>query len=161
MRFVLAIFLSIGIFLPLHASPHPEEDKAAIEQAISNWDRAWKIKDPLLASRDYASDADWTNAFGMIRKGQVEIEATLKEVFALPFVMAGESATSGQDVRFLDQNTALVLTRVKRSGQLDPENKNIGNRQTSHLRVFSRRDGRWQIVSHLISDARSTETAKQ
>ena len=161
MRFVLAIILSLGISLPLHAFPHSEEDKAEIEQAISNWDRAWKIKDPVLASQDYSKDADWTNAFGMIRKGQGEIEATLKEVFALPFVMAGDSTTSEQEVRFMDQNTALVLTRVKRSGQLDPENKSIGNRQTSHLRVFSRLDGRWQIVSHLISDARSTETGKQ
>lgn len=161
MRLALALFLSLGISLlsPAHASQ--DDDKAAIEQAIANWDKAWKVKDPALASRDYARDADWTNAFGMVRNGREEIEATLKEVFALPFVMAGDSTTADQDIRFLGQDTALVLTRVKRSGQLDPRNESIGLRQTSHLRAFSRIDGAWLIVSHLISDARSTETGKQ
>lgn len=161
MRYLLAMLLSMGVLFPLHASSSPETDKVAIQQVISNWDRAWKIKDPVLAARDYAKDADWTNAFGMTRKGQAQIEATLKDVFALPFVMAGESSTSQQEIRFLGPDTALVLTRVTRAGQLDPGNKSLGTRQTSHLRVLSRVDGRWQIVSHLISDARSTATGKQ
>ncbi len=111
MRFALLLILVLG--MPVSVFGGSNEDKAAIEQAVANWDRAWKIKDPALAARDYAEDADWTNAFGMVRKGQTDIEATLTEAFALPFVMAGDSQTVKQDVRFLDKNTALVLTRVQ------------------------------------------------
>lgn len=159
MRAVLLFLMLIS--LPFSTFADQKEDKAAIEQAIANWDHGWKIKDPALAARDYATDADWTNAFGMTRTGQAEIESTLKEVFALSFVMAGDSQTVKQGVRFLDSDTALVLSRVQRAGQLNTDGRELGTRQTSHLRVFSRIEGKWQIVSHLISDARSTETGKQ
>ena len=153
---ILALFLQAPV---LAADEHA--DRAAIEKAIHHWNTAWDTKDSALAAQDYAADADWTNAFGMVRKGRAEIQATLAEVFALPFVMAGDSETVDQSIRFLGPDTALVLTRVQREGQKNPGQQSIGTRHTSHLRVFSRIDGRWQIVSHLISDARDRETGKQ
>src|SRR5690606_25137795 len=70
-----------------------DKDRLQIEQAIENWNKAWQTKDYRLAAQDYSEEADWTNAFGMSRKGRTEIEQTLKEIFALPFVMEGESKT--------------------------------------------------------------------
>ena len=52
-------------------------DKAAIRQAIANWDAGWKEFNAELASQDYADDADWTNAFGRSRKGKAEIQKFL------------------------------------------------------------------------------------
>lgn len=157
---VLLLILLAGA--PALAEPTgTSRDQAAIQAAIVRWDHAWESKDAVLAARDYAEDADWTNAFGMIRKGRSAIQATLTEVFALPFVMAGSSETVGQEIRFLGPDTALVLTRVRRAGQQLPDGQALGTRQTNHLRVFSRIEGRWQIVSHLISDARDRETGKQ
>jgi uncharacterized protein (TIGR02246 family) len=139
----------------------PKSDQALIEQAIENWNKAWQTKDSRLAAQDYSDDADWTNAFGMKRKGRADIEKVLAEVFALPFVMAGQSKTVEQSVRFINPDVALVLTRVERVGQRVPSGAELGTRQTSHLRVLVKSKGQWKIISHLISDARDTEQQRR
>ena len=133
------------------------KDRLQIEQAIENWNRAWQTKDYRLAAQDYSEEADWTNAFGMSRKGRYEIEQTLKEVFALPFVMEGESRTVGQTMKPLGKDFVAVFTRVEREGQKLSSGEPLATRRTSHLRVFAK-SKTWQIVSHLISDARETNT---
>jgi len=132
------------------------EDKKAIERAYQNWYTAWKTKDYKLASQDYSDDAIWVNAFGMRRVGREEIEITLKRVFDMANVTAGKSKTVEKTVRFIDPDIALVTSRVERIGQQTRAGKEF-TRKTSHLRVFVKSAGKWQIVSHLISDARSKE----
>jgi uncharacterized protein (TIGR02246 family) len=132
----------------------PAGERAAIEAVVVNWNRGWQTKDARLAAQDYSDDADWTNAFGMTRKGRAEIEKFLTKVFALPDVMAGRGKTVGQSIRFLNPDMALVVTRVERTGQRTPSGEDLGTRRTSHLRVLSKTSGGWRIVSHLISDAR-------
>ena len=132
-------------------------DEAAVRAAIARWDKAWATKDAALGAQDYADDAHWVNAFGMERKGRAAIGDTLKEVFALPFVMTGQSEPMIDDVRLLDDEVAIVESKVERRGQTLPSGEQLGMRRTSHLRVFQKRDGRWVIVSHLISDARDRE----
>lgn len=134
-----------------------EEDRKAIEQAYENWYRAWEIKDAKLAAQDYADNAVWINAFGMKRNGQKEIEKTLEQVFSMDFVMAGESKTVEKTITFLKPDVAIINSRVEREGQKSPSGEQMLTRQTSHLRVFVKTDGKWQIVSHLISDARDRE----
>ena len=138
-----------------------KSDQSLIEQVVENWNTAWQTKDAKLAAQDYSDDADWTNAFGMKRKGRAEIEKILGEVFSLPFVMAGQSETANQSIRFIKPDVALVITRVERAGQRTPSGAELGTRQTSHLRVLMKSGGRWRIVSHLISDARDTERREQ
>ena len=94
------------------------------------------------------------------RIGRAEIEKVLAEVFALPFVMAGESTTVEQSVKFIKPDVALVITRVERKGQQVASGTALGTRQTSHLRVLVGSGKEWKIVSHLISDARDTEQEK-
>ena len=134
-----------------------KRDQAAVEQTVANWNKAWQTKDAKLAAQDYSNDADWTNAFGMKRKGRAEIEKILTEVFSLPFVMEGESKTAEQSVRFIKPEVALVATLVERAGQRTPSGAELGLRRTHHLRVLMRSEGRWEIVSHLISDARDAQ----
>lgn len=134
----------------------PAHDRKAIEQTISNWETAWKTKNAKLAAHDYSADADWTNAFGMTRRGRTEIEALLEEVFLLPFVMAGESETASQSIRRLAPELVLVITRVERAGQLSSGGEEIGVRHTTHHRILQKTGDQWHIVSHLISDARET-----
>lgn len=135
-------------------------DRASVIEAIERWDQAWKSKDSRLGAQDYSDDAHWVNAFGMRRTGRAAVEQTLKEVFALPFVTAGESQTVHHDVRFLKPDVAVVATAVERRGQLTPDGEELGVRHTSHLRVFQRHEGHWQIVSHLISDARDRQAPR-
>lgn len=135
-------------------------DRDSVVEAIERWDQAWKSKNARLGAEDYSDDTYWVNAFGMHRTGRAAVEQTLKEVFALPFVAAGESQTVNHDVRFLRPDVAVVATTVERRGQLTPDGEQLGVRHTSHLRVFQRPQGRWQIVSHLISDARDRQSRR-
>ena len=131
------------------------DDKKAIEAAYQNWYTAWETKDYNLAAQDYSDDAIWVNAFGMKRTGQSEIEKALKEVFGMDFVMAGKSKTVEKTIKFVKPDVALVTSRVEREGQKSPSDEKMDVRKTSHLRVFVKTKGKWQIVNHLISDARN------
>ena len=83
----------------------------------------------------------------------------LKQVFALDFVMAGESRTVEKEITFVRPDVALLTNRVERVGQKTAAGAEF-TRSTSHLRVFVKSDGRWEIVNHLISDARSRGRAE-
>lgn len=159
MKIISVVFIAMSLLNAPSAAqvPTSKSDQAAVEQVIENWNRAWQTKDAKLAAQDYSIDADWTNAFGMKRKGRVEIEKVLAEVFSLPFVMEGQSKTAEQSVRFLKPDVALVVTRVERAGQRTPTGAELGIRQTGHLRVLVKSKKRWEIVSHLISDARNPQ----
>jgi uncharacterized protein (TIGR02246 family) len=159
MKRITAVFIAMALLSVVSVAQvtTAKSDQALIEQVIENWNKAWQTKDAKLAAQDYSDDADWTNAFGMKKKGRAEIEKMLAEVFSLPFVMAGQSRTAEQSVRSIKPDVALVVTRVERAGQRTSSGLELGTRQTSHLRVLMKSDGGWKIVSHLISDARDTE----
>ncbi len=162
MRIILVLLLAIYCAcIAAKAGQKLAAEREQIEAVISNWDRGWEEKNPKLAAQDYAEDADWINAFGMAVKGRGEIEQVLARVFSYDFVMAGETTTVEQDIRFTDGSTALVLTYRERTGQRNPDGSPLGTRKITHLRVFVRSEGEWKIVSHLISDARDRETGKQ
>jgi uncharacterized protein (TIGR02246 family) len=152
---VFVTFLLAGVALAQGTTPM--SDSQLFEKVIENWNQGWLKKDAKLAAKDYSDDADWTNAFGMKKKGRAEIQQFLTEVFSLPFVMAGQSKTAEQSVRMVTPNVAIVTTRVERVGQLTPTGEQLGTRQTSHVRVLLKAGNEWKIISHLISDARDPE----
>ena len=82
------------------------------------------------------------------------IEALLKEVFQLPFVMAGNTDYEYHDLRMLAEDVILLRSRAIRAGQQLPDGTVQQPRRINHLRVFVKRDGRWVISSHLIGDER-------
>ena len=154
-RVPLVASVLIMLFLASGArATERQADINAITAAIDQWNRGWQNKDPKLAASAYSDDADWTNAFGFYKRGRAEIEAFLKEVFQLQFVMNADSSVADQVVRFLSDDVAAVRTRIERKGQTTPDGQPLGTRHTHHLRVFHKQDGRWLLVSHLISDAR-------
>lgn len=154
MTLFLSLLTLVGCALMPGASAR-EQDEQAIAAVIETWNQGWKDKDAKLAASGYSDDADWTNAFGMPAKGRGEIEKVLAHVFGLPFVMAAtQSQAKEQHIRFPTEDVALVRTEVERKGQKTADGQLLGTRQTHHLRVLSRTDEGWKIVSHLISDAR-------
>ena len=153
--FTLLLLLTCGALSVRAQSVASAADSAAIMEAIDHWERAWENHDPALATVDYATDADWTNAFGMRRIGRANIKALVSEVFALPFVMAGRTRYDYHDLRFLNSQIAILRSLALREGQQLPDGSVEETRRTNHLRVFSKRGGRWVIVSHLIGDART------
>lgn len=145
---------------PTSGTPDRAAATERIESIVDDWSRAWVVEDPVPAASGYSDDAEFTNAFGFHRTGREAIEAYLTEVFAMDFVMAGDSREVFREVDFLGPDVALRRSKVERTGQTTSEGESLGVRQTSHLRVFQRRSGEWKLVSHLISDARATGSAE-
>lgn len=129
-------------------------DSSAILSSLDSWNEGWRTADAGLAVQSYASDADWTNAFGDRVVGRDSLEATLEFIFSLEFVMAGHSGENEfADLTFLTPDVALLRSKLVRAGQQMQTGETMPDRHVHHLRVYERREGEWQIVSHLISQA--------
>lgn len=153
----LLTFMTIGTYVL--GQSISKADSLEIASKIDDWNKGWKVKDYKLTTKWYSDAAEFTNAFGHSKIGRPEIEKFMKEVFQLPFVMAGDSRVTKQKFVMLDSKIVLVITSIERTGQRTPDEKDLGTRQTTHHRVF-RKDDEWLIVGHLISDARDTESNK-
>ena len=134
-------------------------DSIEIVNKIADWNNGWKIKDYKLTTKWYSDASEFTNAFGHNRIGKLQIEEFMKEVFHLPFVMAGDSKVASQKLIPLNDNIVLVITAIERTGQKTPDESNLGIRQTTHHRIF-KKESEWLIAAHLISDARDTQSNK-
>ncbi|MFN4315487.1 MAG: YybH family protein [Chitinophagaceae bacterium] len=160
MKRLITILFVCACALTSGAQRLSSNDSLQIHSMIEDWDRAWNEKDYSLAAKWYSSDASFTNAFGDKRMGRKEVEALLKEVFSLPFVMAGQSETTEHRFQVLSYNTVIVHTAVLRKGQKMPDGSVLPDRKTTHLRVFGRENAGWVIKAHLISDARDKQSPK-
>ena len=133
----------------------PEAEREAVLKTLQSWNEGWRVRDAALAVADYAEDTDWTNAFGDRFQSRQELQNGLEFIFGLEFVMAGASAgNTYQDVRFLTPEVAIIRSQLIRSGQKTDSGQDMRDRRINHLRVLEKRNGRWVIVSHLISQAK-------
>ena len=159
MKFIIYMMFFLPLSTIVMAQRISKADSIEIVNKIDDWNKGWKVKDHKLATKWYSETAEFTNAFGHSKTGKVEIEKFMKEVFGLPFVMAGDSRVTRQKFVELDNKIVLVITSIERTGQKSPDDKELGIRQTTHHRVF-RKEGEWLVVGHLISDARDTQSNK-
>ncbi len=159
MKTIVYILFILLISKAMYAQHIMAADSTEIAEKINEWNKAWKIKDPALASKWYAAQADFTNAFGFNMVGQAAIEAYLTEVFGFDFVMAGNTEQTSIKLKKISDDAILAITTVERKGQKISDNKTLGTRNTTHYRLFEK-DGQWYITAHLISDARNTESEK-
>jgi len=133
----------------------PEGEHEAVLRTIQSWNEGWMARDAALAVADYAEDTDWTNAFGDRFQGRDELQQGLEFIFSLDFVMAGSSAgNTYEDVTFLTPEVAVIRSQLVRAGQQTDSGETMRDRHIDHLRVLQKRNGRWVIVSHLISQAK-------
>ena len=150
----LSLLLLPLLVVPIEGRAQSPADTAAVLSTIDSWNRGWAERNVSLAVADYSDDVDWTNAFGDRSVGRDSLRATLDFIFGLDFVMAGESQRNDyEDVTFLSPTIALIRSRLTRVGQQMSSGEVMPDRHINHLRVVELRDGRWQIVSHLISQA--------
>ncbi|SFZ90948.1 conserved hypothetical protein [Flaviramulus basaltis] len=159
MKKILYLFIFfMGLFIG-NSQNISVKDSTEIVQKIDDWNKAWKIKDSSLAAKWYSNDADFTNAFGFSMIGKSAIEKYLSRVFKMNFVMAGDSEQTSLKLKHISENSILVISTVSRVGQKLSNDSELGSRQTTHHRLFRKNSG-WEIIAHLISDARSIETNK-
>ena len=142
------------VLLASCAATATHQSEEAVLATLESWNQGWAQRDAEIAVQDYADDTDWTNAFGDRFQGKDELLDGLTFIFGLDFVMAGESEENEiLDVRFLSQDVALIRSKLTRTGQKFANGEVRPDRVIDHLRVLEYRDGRWVIVSHLISQA--------
>ncbi len=150
--FTLACVLALG--LGGCAATGDRADQDAVLATLDSWNEGWATANASLAVEDYSEDVDWTNAFGDRFQGREALRQGLEFIFSLDFVMAGSSADNEfSDVIFLAPDVALLRSKLVRRGQQMSSGSQMPDRHIHHLRVLQRRDGEWQIVSHLISQA--------
>ena len=139
-----------------------DNDIKAIKKTLDSWNQGWARKNVTLAIQDYAENADWTNAFGDRFQSRQELKKGLEFIFSLDFVMAGASGKNEfEDVTFLKPDVALFRSKLIRRGQKTAQGKEMPDRHIHHLRVLNRVDGKWKIVSHLISQAHEKTMVKK
>ncbi len=153
MKTIQKIFL-ILIMLTTITVSQTAADTVAVLKTLESWNRGWAERDVDLAIEAYSEDTDWTNAFGDRFQGKAALKKGLTFIFSLDFVMAGNSGGNEfSDVTFLAADIALIRSKLVRVGQLRSSGEKMPDRHINHLRVLHRRDGDWQIVSHMISQA--------
>ena len=151
---VLYLVVAAALLVPSTAWSQTAADSAAVLSVLDSWNRGWAESDAELAVQDYAENADWTNAFGDRFQSRDALLEGLTFIFNLDFVLAGDSGTNEfEDITFLSPDVALLRSKLVRAGQQRSTGETMPDRHIHHLRVLERRDGRWQIVSHLISQA--------
>jgi len=127
-------------------------DVVAIEAVIQRWDAGWVAFDAALASQDYADDADWTNAFGIYRKGRAEIHSYLHHIYQTPQLVFRKSTPSVSSIRFISHEVAVVISYRETVGQKTLSGAEYPTRKTRDSRVLLLVKGKWEVVSHLVAD---------
>ncbi len=158
MKFSIAILMLL-VLTGSSVYAQSDGDINAIKKTLESWNQGWEKKDAATAVEDYAEDVDWTNAFGDRFQGRDELKKGLEFIFSLDFVMAGSSGNNEfEDVTFLTPDIAMLRSKLVRTGQQTSAGEVMPDRQIHHLRVLQRREGKWKIVSHLISQAHEKGT---
>jgi uncharacterized protein (TIGR02246 family) len=154
-----AIFLmTLGVLATGSAmAADTKADEAAIREIIGRWDKGWADFDAALASQNYADDADWTNAFGLSRKGRPEILQFLAKIYKSPQMTPRRSTPSQSVIRFPRPDIAVAASYRETVGQKTPSGDVYPTRKTRDLRILARDSGRWVIVSHLIADEKEAK----
>ena len=128
-------------------------DKDEINKTIQEWDKAWTTKDVELAVKYYATETDWTNAFGDRVQSKSDLRSLLELIFELDFVMSGENNYGENEITFLNDSIATVRSHNVRVNQKWPDGTAMDDRHVDHLRVYNKTNGKWLIIDHMISQA--------
>jgi uncharacterized protein (TIGR02246 family) len=163
--FVVALTLAPAAVSQPKASPGSQgqtaaavaTDPQAILDVIARWDQGWRDFDAELATRDYAADADWTNAIGEASHGRAAIFAYVEKLYRQSGIRSRKSTPSKTSVRFLRSDVAAASSYRETVGQKSASGAEYATRKTHDLRVLVRQDGKWTIVSHLIMDEKEAK----
>lgn len=128
----------------------------ALSAASRGFGDAWGRGDAAAVASYYASDVEWTNAFGDVVRGAADLEAFLNWMFARrdEAVSAGEK-TNFQliSLRYLGDDVA--ITHGQTTSTRGENRSGEGPRRVHTTSVWARVDGKWKIVHHMVMDARS------
>ena len=128
------------------------EDETAIRAIVDHWQRAWTKFDASVLEGDYADDADWSNAFGVRNKGSAKILAFMAGMFKRPNVQGRRTTWDEPRIRFVRSDVALASRDYKTLGHKTLDGHEMPQRNTHSTWLLTKDDGKWRIVSQIISD---------
>jgi uncharacterized protein (TIGR02246 family) len=130
-------------------------DIAAIRQVVEDWDHTFAEANADVSAPDFADDALWINAFGVIKHGRQEIHAFLGSIFDRPGRGGFEAVhVTGSEpwVRFVRPDVAVVHSRSWFSGQRSASGQEYPERRIHYLRILTKEQGRWAIAAQMVMD---------
>ena len=134
-------------------------EKAAIGKVLGKVGKAFGMMDASIIADCYTEDADWTNAFGTTLQGRDNIIEYLEKLFADERFGQGKMVGEPQgSIRLVKDDVAVAKTYVEREGQGTTDGGEIDTRRNHSLKVLTKKDGRWLIVSDMYMDERDEET---
>ncbi len=136
----------------------PPADQAAIAKTLLTLVKAFDDRDAEPLRGVYSGDADWVNAFGIVKRGRDEIVDYLTGLFGDDNFNRGKLAGPPEtSFRVLTPEVVLVSAHLKVKGQ-GLVGGGTPDRDNFSLRALQRQDdGSWLIVSEMFADA-NTET---
>ena len=152
-RLSTLVFVSVALAVGQATSQAAEQaDEAAIRAIVSHWQQAWDNFNASVLDGDYAEDADWMNAFGAKEKGPTKIMSYMIEVLRRPSVAGRHTVWNEPQIRFIRPDIAIAYRDYQTVGQKTLSGKEMPQRNTHSTWVLSKENGKWRIVSQMISD---------
>jgi uncharacterized protein (TIGR02246 family) len=135
----------------------PPADQAAILSTLGNLFLGFQQRNADLLVNVYASDADWVNAFGSVKKGATEIVEYLRGLFADANFSDGQIvAPPRSTLRRVCDDVAVVNTHLHVAGQGLVGGGSIPLRDNHSVHVLHKQHGdRWEVVSEMYMDVRT------
>jgi uncharacterized protein (TIGR02246 family) len=128
------------------------EDEATIRAIVNHWQQTWENFDASPLAQDYASDADWLNAFGVRLKGSAKILDFVSKVVKRATVQGRHTTWGEPSLRFVRPDVALAYRDYSTVGHKDVSGKEMPRRNTHATWLLTKDEGKWHIASHVISD---------
>ena len=138
------------------AQTNQQTDVTAVSEIVNHWQQAWDTFDASVLAGDYAEDADWMNSFGVKNKGSAKIVSFLAVALKSPEVASRHTVWDEPRIRFLRPDVAIVYRDYQTVGQKTPAGKDMPRRNSHSTWVLSKENGKWRIVSQVMSDDRPT-----
>lgn len=136
------------------------EDQNVIRQITENWISGWQTCNSALAVEGFAEDVDWVNAFGVKKRGREEVQAFLDWVFSLPNATERKNSEKITSIRFIRSDVALVNSDFQVEKQRYVTGEEMPDRKGHAIRVMTKEEGLWQIVSMMIMDEKPSRPPK-
>jgi uncharacterized protein (TIGR02246 family) len=122
------------------------DDMAAINAILADNVGALNKHDPMVASRQYMADAEFTNVAGIHVIGAAEIEKFLAAGFATR-LKAATWRPVNTTVRFITPDVAIVHVTSEISGFLNPDGSTAPPHNELSIRVFQRDGEMWRVAA--------------
>lgn len=138
----------------------PAADQRTIADTVGKLLGGFIRRDADALMQVYASDADWVNAFGSVKRGAAEIVSYLRGLFADGNFNEGRMVASPKNrLRRLTGDVVTVSTHLRIAGQGLVGGGAIPMRDNHSLRVLQKQaDGGWLIVSEMYMDANTEQS---